>query len=93
MGYVIYNTTTTILLSDKGYATERAAKAARTRILKKDTKGKYADQDFAISEASEFYANIELEVERVNIMNGKTYMEKVNTPNCCSPSTETYWSM
>jgi len=32
-------------------------------------------------------------VERVNLMSGKKYMEHKDTPLCCSPSSETYWSM
>lgn len=32
-------------------------------------------------------------VEKTNLMTGKTYMEAVDTPLCCSPASETYWSM
>ena len=32
-------------------------------------------------------------VERTNLISGKKYMEPSNTPNYCSPSSETYWSM
>lgn len=32
-------------------------------------------------------------VERVNLMSGKKYMERRDTPLCCSPSSETFWSM
>lgn len=32
-------------------------------------------------------------VERINLMTGKPYMEKLNTPISCSPASETYWSM
>jgi hypothetical protein len=32
-------------------------------------------------------------VERVNLMTGKKYMEKADTPLFLSPSSETYWSM
>jgi hypothetical protein len=32
-------------------------------------------------------------VTRTNLMTGNTYQEASNTPNCCSPSTEQYWSM
>ena len=32
-------------------------------------------------------------VERVNLMTGKKYMEKSDTPLFLSPSSETYWSM
>jgi hypothetical protein len=32
-------------------------------------------------------------VERTNLMTGKKYMEDADTPLCCSPASETYWSM
>ena len=32
-------------------------------------------------------------VIRKNLRTGKTFIEKLNTPNHCSPSSETYWSM
>ena len=32
-------------------------------------------------------------VERVNLMSGNKYMERRDTPLCCSPSSETFWSM
>lgn len=28
-----------------------------------------------------------------NLMNGKEVVESINTPNCCSVASETYWSM
>jgi len=32
-------------------------------------------------------------VERFNLMSRKLYMERYDTPICCSPASETYWSM
>ena len=32
-------------------------------------------------------------VERINLMSGLPYQERYDTPYCCSPSSETYWSM
>jgi hypothetical protein len=32
-------------------------------------------------------------VERTNMMGGGKYMERFDTPNYCSPSSESYWSM
>ena len=31
-------------------------------------------------------------VERTNLMSGKKFMEPSNTPDYCSPSSESYWS-
>ena len=38
-------------------------------------------------------AGDDLMVEKTNLMSGKKYMEAKGTPLCCSPSSETYWSM
>jgi hypothetical protein len=32
-------------------------------------------------------------VTRKNLMTGLEFEEDVNTPNCCSPASETFWSM
>ena len=47
----------------------------------------------AIAESMDYINNIQQKVERVNLMTGQKYMEDVNTPRCCSPASEAYWSM
>ena len=32
-------------------------------------------------------------VTRTNMMSGTSYQERYDTPRCCSPSSEAYWSM
>ena len=32
-------------------------------------------------------------VTRKNLITGKEYQERYDTPRCCSPSTESFWSM
>ena len=32
-------------------------------------------------------------VTRINLMSGEEFTERYDTPICCSPSSETYWSM
>lgn len=32
-------------------------------------------------------------VARVNLMTGREYQERWDTPICCSPASETHWSM
>ena len=91
MSHVVYNTKSTILLTDNHYATESAAKAGLTRYLKKHPE--LNREDYSISDGKTFYATIEKQVEKINLMSGKPYMERVNTPLCTSPASETYWSM
>jgi len=84
------------------YQTVAAAKSTITRMKKKVAEdymgGKRAPnwcldvEKYDIYNLDQYRA-MDKQVERVNIMTGKTYMEDANTANCCSPSSETYWSM
>ena len=73
------------------YKTMSAAKAALTRF----SKIKCVDVlfDYAIAEAEYYYAKVEKQVTKINMMTGKEYKESINSPHYCSPSSETYWSM
>lgn len=95
MAYVIYNPKTTAIVTEKSFGrgsfkTLAAAKAARTRMIRRQ---KFAETDLAIAESMNYLNNIKQLVERTNLLTGKKYMEDVNTPRCCSPFSETYWSM
>lgn len=95
MAYVVYEVESTRIATPKPYgkeyyATEGAAKAAKTRM----EKGKrWAGKELAVAEITMYRTLIEKMVEKTNLMSGKKYMESVNTPNYCSPSSEAYWSM
>lgn len=43
--------------------------------------------------AHAFYLGQTTMVERVNHLTGEKFMEAVDTPYYCSPSSESYWSM
>jgi hypothetical protein len=85
MGYVIYNTATTAIRRGKVYKTMAAARAAITRQNLDTSK-------WNIAEEVMFAQFVSKKVVRVNLMTGKEYEEDVNTPLCCSPASETYWS-
>lgn len=89
MSYVIYNTETTRLVGGsfrhKVYPTLRGAKIAFARLD--------CNSQLAIAEINDFYANIEKKETKINMMSGKEFTQGVNTPLCCDPSSETYWSM
>jgi hypothetical protein len=95
MAYVVYEVESTRIATPKPYgkeyyATEGAAKAAKTRM----EKGKrWAGKQLEVAEITLYRTLIEKMVERTNLMSGKKYMESVNTPNYCSPASEAYWSM
>lgn len=95
MPFVIYNKETTLFarigrkrrVADN-FKTERAAKAAMTRFS-------LSTDEYAIADKGEFHKHIEKRVIKKNLLNdqGGHFSDGVNTPACCDPSTETYWSM
>lgn len=92
MGYVVYNIESTKIVGSRNHKvwrTEAAAKAHLTRMVKLG----YRAADYAVQDQDAYRMFIEETVERVNLMSGKTYRESVNTLLCCSPASETYWSM
>ena len=99
MSFVIYNKETTQLHTElvsgraywpKHFDTERGAKMVLTRNV---NKGKYKKDEWAIADLATFKTNIEKTETRINLMSGKEFTQPVNTPLCCDPSSETYWSM
>ena len=98
--WVVYHKETTALVGKQYYYGIGAAKAAVTRMQKKYLKenglmvsndGPLFDYGIAVSEY--YYSSIVKKVTRKNLMTGLEYQESVNTPLCCSPASETYWSM
>lgn len=99
--FVIYNKATTAILkigTNPGrYAGYPAARAALTRFNKMSglmpSDPLYPEYVYGIAEVEHYYSKIESTVKRKNLMSGIEYEESVNTPLCCSPASETYWSM
>ena len=97
MRYVIFNKSTTQLVrimrsglwQNAEYQTEAAARAGFTRLCKL---GKINRKNFAILPYDEFW-KIEKTETCINLMTGKSFTQRVNTPRCCDPSSELYWSM
>jgi hypothetical protein len=93
MSYVVYHKETTLLLGghSKRYKSAAAAKGALTRAAKADPSLK--PEEWAIAPAETFHTKIEKTKEVKNLIGGGIATIPVNTPHCCDPSTETYWSM
>lgn len=90
MPFVLYNIETTKLVPTtdryiKTFKTEAAAKSARTR-------NKLNKEEYAVAEATRFYALIEKTEMRKNLMSGKEFKVGVNADYATCPSSETYWS-
>ncbi len=81
------------------YKTDKLTKAGERLVLKKD----YNTDNLSMLEhtvkntwrASQGYrfAIHETFVTRRNMMSGKEFQERYDTPYFCSPSSESYWSM
>lgn len=71
----------------RAYKTFGSARATRTRLC---NKAGYTVDQLSIIDTKHYKPRM---VTRTNLMTGKTFEEDVNTPNCCSPASETFWSM
>ena len=71
----------------RAYKTFGAARATRTRLC---NKAGYSGADLRILDTKHYKPKM---IERTNIMTGEKFKEDVNTPNFCSPSSESFWSM
>jgi hypothetical protein len=95
MAYVAYHKQTTVTLKAKyGISTQHFASqgAARGAITRLASKGKIVAADYDVVRADEF-SKIEKQETRINLMSKQPFQQSVNTPLCCDPSSETYWSM
>lgn len=96
MAYLIYDKVSTKIVrimrngywQDAEFATEAAAKAGVTRL-----KNAKKFQPTMVIGSKEDFAKIEKYETVINLMSGKPVRQLVNTPRCCDPSTELYWSM
>ena len=99
MAYYLVHQNTGNIITDRGdrwqaYKTQAAAKACRTRVLAKRS---FKSEDLVIVRQDNLQQfrhahNLPTQVERTNIMTGQKFMEDVDTPYFCSPSSESYWS-
>ena len=90
--FVVYNLSTSKIIGSKhrkAFKTEGAAKAHLTRMGKMG----YNEYDYEVVPQWWYDTNVSKTVTKVNLMTGQEYQEDVNTPLCCSPASETYWSM
>lgn len=93
----------------ESYKSESAAKAALTRLDKKGQLGglrewnediadfetnPWVKEDFLVADVETWREAFPVKmVQKRNALTGKMYWEADDTPRCCSPSSELYWSM
>ena len=92
MLYTVYHKDTTRHLdySKPYYRSMRSAKIALTKAV---NRGEVKREDYAVCDYDVFQNTIEKFVTRKNLLSGKEYQERVNTPSYCSPASEAYHSM
>lgn len=71
-----------------GYQTLGGARRGATALNKQFGAGKYAATDY-----HNYRTNVVKKIMVKNMMTGKMMEIDSNTPLCCDPSSETYWSM
>lgn len=96
--WYVYDKQTTVI--QKTVKTSGAAKAWVTRKQNEFLRNQnlYVSNDgplfdWGYADAEYFHKHIEKQVTRTNLMTGKKFTESANTPWCCSPASESYWSM
>ena len=94
MSFVIVNTATKTLIRNprtyvEYFATERGAKISMASLKKMNG---YADIDMVVMDRDAYVAQRPTKIV-MNLMSGQYIEIPVDTPACCDPSTETYWSM
>ena len=92
MSYYIIVRATGLIATDgpnkaRSYKTRSAAQATRTRLCRK---AGWTAGELSIVDVKDYKPRM---VTRKNLMSGIEYQEDVNTPLCCSPASETFWSM
>ena len=92
MSYYVIVKATGLIATDgpnrtRSYKTFGSARATRTRLCNKSG---WSVSELSIVDTKHYQPRM---VTRKNLMSGQEFQEDVNTPLCCSPSSETYWSM
>lgn len=79
------------------YKADKRTKEGRRLVAKQDFDAVTKDYIDAVVVAKQKLGFIvelfETYVTRTNMMGGKEYQERYDTPRYCSPSSEAYWSM
>lgn len=96
--YVIYSGATSAIVAHPRtrrtlYHTASAAKAAKTRMERDWPTIFTPGVEYGIADLETYHNEIEQTETVHNLMSGKPVEQSVNTPRCCDPSSELYWSM
>jgi hypothetical protein len=84
--FTVYHISSTVAI--KEFDTESSAK--RSTTCSNRNAGKVA---YAYAESKKYQTNVVSKKVVKSLMSGKDVVIDSNTPMCCDPSSETYWSM
>jgi hypothetical protein len=86
MSFVVYHRKSTQLI--KVFALESAAKRSKTCMNRNA-----GSDEYAYTFEDIYYGDVVTTKKVRNLMSGEEIEILSNTPHCCDPSSETYWSM
>jgi hypothetical protein len=89
--FVVYHVITAKIVGSKhrmSFKTEGAANAHLTRMGKMG----YRTNEYDVCSRWHYDTHVAKTVTKRNLMTNEEYQEDINTPLCCSPASETYWS-
>lgn len=86
MAYVVYHKKSTVLV--KSFTLESSAKRSTTCMNRNS-----GAEEYACAEENVYRNDVVHNKTVKNLLSGQDVTIPSNTPHCCDPSTETYWSM
>lgn len=89
MGYVVYQWETGKVVSKRAFKSKEKAEVRAAELAAAN------EGTFKVCTESDAVARVHdvRMVERENLMSGKKFVERADTPTYCSPAFESYWSM
>ena len=91
MSYVVYHINSTKII--KSFNEESSAKRSATCMNRNAYCSGESKQQYAFTSDKDYYANVVFTKKVTSLMTGEEVVIASNTPHCCDPSAETYWSM
>lgn len=95
MSFVVFHKESTLMM--KAVKTEAGAKRSTTCMNRKALNNHYSKltdpAPYAYTDLENYEKNVVKMKKVINLLSGKEIEIASNTPACCDPSSETYWSM
>lgn len=86
MSYIVFHVRSTVIM--KSFANKSSAKRSTTCMNRNS-----GSNEYAFAPAAEYYNTVIRKKTVKNLMTDQDVEIDSNTPWCCNPASETYWSM